>query len=267
MKITLLFFFVLCSCTNYPGNFKYVIKNNVHYNQDKSERHNGEVIMPDGLGPFPAVIVVHGGGWSSRSYEDTTSIAESLAGNGFVAYNINYRYSPEHHHPAQIDDLEAAIKFLKTNAKNYKVDTKRIGLWGYSSGGHTVSYYALTRAQNPDLKVGAVVAGGVPFDFTWYTRSPYIKGYMGNFRDKMFEQYVDASPSYRITKDSPPFFIYHAEKDTLVEHSQATSFEARLKMYQVPVERCDVSWWGHMTVFMFSSKPLQQGVEFLKRKL
>jgi acetyl esterase/lipase len=258
---------MLSSCTSYTGNLKYVVKENVHYHQDNHERHNGELIIPEGNGPFPAVIVVHGGGWSSRDFGDTRSIAKSLASHGFVSYNINYRYSPEHRHPAPVDDLETAIKFLKAHAQEFKVDTSRIGLWGYSAGGHMVSYYALTRARDPDLKVKAVVAGGVPFDFTWYTRSPYIRGYIGEYRDKAFDKYIEASPSYQITKDSPPFFIYHAEKDTLVEHSQATAFEARLKMQGIEVERCDVSWWGHMTVFLFSSKPLEQGIEFLKRKL
>ena len=267
MKSNALLLFIISSCTSYNGRLQYVVKENIFYHEDKSDRHNGEMLIPNGEGPFPAVIVLHGGGWQSRSFSDSTSIAKSLASHGFVAYNINYRFSPKDKHPAPIDDLEVALKYLKKNAAAFKVNPDRIGLWGYSSGGHTVSYYALTRAGDKDLKVKAVVAGGAPYDFTWYTRSPYIKAYIGNYRDQAFEKYQEASPSFRITKDAPPFFLYHAEKDTLVEHSQATSFEARLKMQQIPVERCDISWWGHATAFAFSSKPLKHGIEFLKRTL
>jgi len=58
-------------------------------------------------------------------------------------------------------------------------------------------------------------------------------------------------PIYQITKDSPPFFIYHAEKDTSVEYSQVTSFVARLKMLGVPVERFDISWGPHDSLHVF----------------
>ena len=106
-----------------------------------------------------------------------------------------------------------------------------------------------------------------PYDLTWYTESPYVKEYTGHYRDEAFQEYIDASPAYQINKDAPPFFLYHALNDNLVEHSQATSFEAKLMMNKSPVERYDISFWGHGFAFAFSSEAIEKGVQYLERKL
>lgn len=190
------------------------------------------------------------------------SIAVSLASHGFVVYNINYRLAPEFKHPAPIEDLGEALKFFKAHAIEYKLDSERIGLWGYSCGSHISAYYALT---NPGIK--AVVAGGSPMDFTWYPHSPIISKYMGKERDEMLDEYFDASPMYKVTSKAPPFFLYHAENDKLVEFAQSSAFEAQLKKHRVPVKLHKIGWWGHATAFIFSEESVIKGVNFLKKSL
>lgn len=258
---------LLLSCTTHQGDKKFQKPKEAFYTQNQNERQKGEVYVPEGAGPFPGIVLVHGGGWYSRDYRDMNSIAKSLAGHGFVVYNINYRFAPEHLHPAPIDDLKTALTYFKKNAADFKLDTKRIGLWGYSSGGHIVSDYALTFAHDEAYKIQAVVAGGAPFDFTWYDQSPIINKYMGGFRDKKLSEYYAASPMYKITRGAPPFFLYHARNDKLVEYAQAMAFEARLKSFDVPVNHHEIGWWGHATAFMFSEAAVVAGVNFLEGKL
>ena len=255
------------SCTTYSGKVKYLKLDNNYYTLEKTEREMGQVYIPEGKGPFPGVIILHGGGWNSRSYEDMNSVAHSVASHGFVVYNINYRLVPKHLHPAPIIDLQNALIHFKANHQQFKLDPKRIGLWGYSAGGHIVSYFALVHAKDENLKVQAVVAGGTPFDFTWYPESPIISKYMGDYRDKMLDQYFEASPMYKITADAPPFYLYHARNDKLVEFAQSTAFEAKLRAAKVPVKRHAISWWGHATAFVFSEKAVVKGIEFLQEKL
>ncbi len=257
---------ILTSCASYIGQVKYDTLSNIQYAQNiyEDERSLADIYIPKEDGLFPGVIVVHGGGWQSRAKEDMDQIAESLASNGFVVMNINYRLAPKFEHPAPIEDLALAHEYFLKNSEKLKLDKTRIALWGYSSGGHTVSLYAMTE---PIKRVQAVVSGGAPYDLTWYTHSPYVKEYTGHYRDEAFQEYIDSSPAYQIKKDTPPFFLYHALKDNLVEHSQATSFEAKLMINKTPVERYDVSFWGHGFAFVFSSEAIKKGIQYLKNRL
>ena len=243
------------------GAKKYSVVENIYYTGEQQERLKGEIYVPDS-GPAPGVILVHGGGWQLRDLGDMQSIAKSLASHGFAVFNINYRLAPEFKHPAPIDDLDKARTFFVTNAKKYNLDPEQLAVWGYSSGGHTVSYYAL---KNPD-KVKAVVTGGAPYDFTWYTHSPYISKYLGKFRDEALKEYQQASPSYIIPDKAPNFFIYHAINDKLVEYAQAMAFEAKLLEKKVPVRHYDVSFWGHGNAFAFSDEAVKQSILFLKNE-
>jgi len=265
--ILILISFLITSCTYYPGKYKFDKIQEAFYTAEKNERQMGQVYIPKGSGPFPGVVIVHGGGWDSRTFSDMDSVAESLAANGFVVYNINYRLAPNHRHPDPIIDLKNALTYFKIHSKEYKLDPARIGLWGYSSGGHIVTSHALIYALDKEHRVQAVVAGGTPFDFTWYPYSPIISVYMGNFRDKMLDQYFKASPMFMETKGAPPFYIYHAKEDKLVEFAQSTAFEAKLKASNIPVKRHGIGWWGHATAFIFSKKAVKNGIIFLKKTL
>lgn len=257
----------LSSCASYKGTGSYQTQKDIFYAGTTEIRQQGDLYLPMINSPSPIVILVHGGGWSSRERKDMDKVAESLASNGLAVFNINYRLAPKYQHPSPIDDLESAILYVKKNAVNLNIDPNRIGLWGYSSGGHTVSYYALTRAKNKDLKVSAVVSGGAPYDFSWYPHSPYIKGYMGNYRDKMPLEYKNASCSELVTAEAPPFFLYHAKEDRLVEYAQSRAFEAKLKASGVSVKVHTINFWGHAAAFVFSNRAIEKGVKFLKKNL
>lgn len=267
MKILLLSMLFLVSCASYRGQENFNTRYNVFYSPENSVRQQGDIYYPVKDGLHPGVILVHGGGWNGRKRQDMDSIAESLASHGFVVFNINYRFAPEHKHPAPVDDLDMAIKFLKARAEKFKLNKDKIGLWGYSSGGHTTSFYALTRAGKKDLEVQAVVSGGAPYEFTWYPHSPYIHGYTGVYRDQNLKLYQEASVPAHISQLAPPFFLYHAEEDRLVEWVQTQNFAAKLKSQGIYVKTHTVKFWGHAMAFALPDAPVEKGIQFLKKKL
>ena len=264
-KVSLLLTLAVTSCASYKGHQPFKLNENVFYTEAKIERQSGDLYLPLDPKNSPVVILVHGGGWRSRDKSDMSSIAKSVASHGYTVFNINYRLSPEFKHPTPIDDLEAAYRFLAAEQKKYGFNLSSLGLWGYSSGGHTISQFVMTK----NIPVTAVVSGGAPYDFSWYQKSPYINGYLGMYRDEDPKAYREASPVNRIHSGmkNTSFFLYHAIEDKLVEYSQSSSFEAKLKENGNEVEFYAVSFWGHAFAFAVSSGPVEQGIKFLDKKL
>lgn len=199
--------------------------------------------IPDGVGPFPAAILVHGGGWVAGDKQQyITYIFKPLADAGFAWFSINYRLAPQSKFPDDADDVEAAVRFVKANAGKYKVDSKRIALIGESAGGHLVSYVG---ARNrPDSSVNAVVSMYGVHDFVaaaveW---KPIPHELLDLFGIKAVDAdtvplLIKASPVEYISADMPPFLLMHGSKDEDVPHQQ--SVEMCDKMKQAGA-RCDL---------------------------
>jgi alpha-L-fucosidase 2 len=121
-----------------------------------------DAYVPKGRGPFPAVIIAHGGGWEAGDKVTyATPLFEPLAKAGFAWFSINYRLTPESRHQEQLDDVRAAIRFVREHAKDYNVDPNRIALLGESASGQMVSYLA-TNGQ-VEREQGTQVAAVVSF--------------------------------------------------------------------------------------------------------
>ena len=224
------------ACASYKSDGKFSLTKDVPYGDH--ERHRGDLYQSKDKNA-PMVIIVHGGGWSGRSKDDMRLIAESLATNGFHVFNINYRLAPKHKHPAPIEDLGLAIDFV---SKNYEFKGDKVGLWGYSAGGHITMLHAL---QNNN--VAAIVAGGTPYDLSWYAHSPYIVPYLGFDLEGNIQKYKEASPVHYLHEGAPPMFLYHAIKDELVEHAQMRSFYALAKLKNIDVKNNINLYFGYKT--------------------
>jgi alpha-L-fucosidase 2 len=92
--------------------------------------------IPDGAGPFPAAILIHGGGFDEGSKStNVRPLFEPLASAGFAWFSIDYRLAPTARFPQTMDDVWSAIRWVKGNAATYHVDSSRIALIGESAGG------------------------------------------------------------------------------------------------------------------------------------
>ena len=199
--------------------------------------------IPAGEGPFAAVIVVHGGGWEAgtkRSYEKP--VLPVLTEAGFAWFTINYRLAPEYKYPAAVEDVEAAVRWVKAHAKEYKVDTERIALMGESAGGHLVAMVAVRPTK--ETRVAAVVDFYGPHDL--YKRESEHGGVSKNLRqllgvEKLDEEGIaklkEASPATYVKKGLPPFLFIHGTKDAGVPYNQSLLMCAKLR---AAGNRCEV---------------------------
>ncbi|HTM90624.1 MAG TPA: alpha/beta hydrolase [Terriglobales bacterium] len=199
--------------------------------------------IPEGSGPFPAAVLVHGGGWvAGNKQEYITYIFQPLSDAGFAWFSINYRLAPQYQFPAPADDVEQAIRFVKAHAAEYKIDPQRMALIGESAGGHLVSYVG---AHNrPGSRVAAVVSLYGIHDFITAAMEwkPFPHEVLELFGIKQVNAetaplLIKASPVVYVTKDTPPFLLIHGSKDEDVPYDQSVEMCDRMKQVEA---RCDL---------------------------
>lgn len=144
---------------------------NVVYGEDGPRKLLADIFVPEGKGPFPAVVVVHGGGWLNGDKAKFRALSIALCKRGYVTMAVGYRLGYEAKFPAGIQDCNAAVRFLRAHAKEYEVNADKIGAVGGSAGGHLVGLMAAAphvkalqgKAGNQDqssaLQAAIVMAG------------------------------------------------------------------------------------------------------------
>jgi acetyl esterase len=191
--------------------------------------------VPEGTGPFPAAVLVHGGGWVAGDKQQyITYIFQPLSDAGFAWFSINYRLAPQYKFPADADDVEAAIRFVKVNAAKYNIDPRRIALIGESAGGHLVSYVG---ARNrPESRVAAVVSMYGIHDFIsacveWKPVPTEILQLFGisEINADSAPILLKASPVVYVKRDMPPFLLVHGSKDEDVPYAQSVEMCRKMK--------------------------------------
>jgi acetyl esterase/lipase len=116
------------------------------------------IYQPQGSGPFPAMIGIHGGAWANGTNRDNERIDRAIAETGIVVAAIAMRQAPAHPYPAQVNDANYGTRWLKANATRLNADPLTVGGFGTSSGGHTMMLSAL-RAADPTFACDAVPGG------------------------------------------------------------------------------------------------------------
>lgn len=106
------------------------------------------IYQPQGVGPFPALLEVHGGAWTAGSHTTGELMNRALALSGIVVAAVEFRLAPQYPYPAQVADVNYAIRWLKAHASEFNTDPGSVGAMGSSSGGHTVLLNAL-RPHDP----------------------------------------------------------------------------------------------------------------------
>lgn len=228
-----------------------------------------DLYRPQGTGPFPAVLLIHGGGWSGRTRADMDGIAEKLARRGYAVMNASYRFAPRWTFPAQLQDVQQAVLFMRANATEYRIRTDRIASWGYSSGAHLAALLGVTgpgdRLFQEGARVQAVIAGGTPVDLSYYPKGELTVGLMGVPYASNVERWAEASPLSLVSSDDPPTFLYHGTFDYTVGSKNAYNMFAALNQVKVPAELYLVRGLEHISMFFLS--PVDRGVDFLNRRL
>lgn len=218
-----------------------------------------DLARPEGEGPFPAIVFIHGGGWSQGSRQGYQSQIQEAARRGYVAVTITYRLmkfdeakkettTAEQPFPAQIHDAKAAIRWLRSQAEHYHVDPNRIGVTGASAGGHLSLLVGLTDPESklegesghPDesSRVQAVVNVYGPTEMaSCYEKSSVawiFRLFLGGTPDEAADAYRQASPLTYVTADDPPVLTLHGDQDLLVPVDQARQLDAAMRAAGAP---------------------------------
>ena len=203
--------------------------------------------------PLPLVVWIHGGGWHAGS--KSGCYAAYLSREGYVVASVEYRFSTKALFPAQIQDCQAAIRWLRANSKTYNIDPDHIGASGDSAGGHLVALLETSGGKHAFPPIGgnedqsdrlqAVCEWYGPTDFTTVmaqaAADPNVKSaikfntpadpYSDLIGVKLGEDPAKAqavSPVHYVSSDNPPILIMHGTKDALVPFAQSEEFVAAL---------------------------------------
>lgn len=213
-----------------------------------------------GEGPFPAVICIHGGGFRAGKRDGYDNLCVRLAERGFVAATITYRLAPKYQFPAAVHDTKAAVRWMRANAKKYKVDPARIGATGGSAGGHLAQFLAVTSnvpqfegtGGNPEQSssIACVVNVYGPSDFTKsYGKSvdahEVLPLWFGGNLETKRDLHIQGSPLYWVTPNSAPTLCIHGTDDKYVAHEQAVWLVDKLKAATVDAELLTLEGAGH----------------------
>jgi acetyl esterase/lipase len=214
----------------------------------------GPGLSANGAGPFPVVVILHGGGWFYNSRKTHVPLILKLAQQGYVAATLSHRYSRQVPFPARVHDIKAAVRWLRAHAGAYQIDPERFAALGYSSGGHlacmlgstspadglegagghadqssrvqaVVSYYGITDLAGLHE---ACTQGDVPLPERLVMKSA-LEFFLGGPPSQLAKRYAKASPITYARKGAAPTLLLHGTADRKVPIEQSRQYARKLR--------------------------------------
>jgi len=132
------------SVLNYDPTRHYDVKvEDVEYRRDGEQSWLALMYQPQGPGPFPALLDIHGGAWNNGDRTNNPAIAEGLAASGVLVASIDFRMGGKDPYPSSLADINYATRWLKRRAADFNADAATVGGLGVSSGGHLIMLSAM----------------------------------------------------------------------------------------------------------------------------
>lgn len=231
---------------------------------------------------YPCIVWICGGGWMRMDKSAHLSYLSTLAHQGFVVCSVEYRTSNEGCYPMQIEDVKAAIRYLRAHADRYRIDKEHFGAMGESAGGFLTCMAALDHDKVHDVGEYLEESSSIQAACPWYpptnlstfkykdaeecaaSMESLLLGY--NTMRNIKEAY-NSSPVSKVTKDAPPFLIIHGIND------QTVPFEQSEELYDKLIENgCDADLIAlegadHADLQFFQDELWDRIIEFFKTKL
>ena len=219
------------------------------------------IYRPQGEGPFPAVVDVHGGRWFLNDRHADRHMNTALAASGIVVVAVDFRLAPDHPYPAQVADVNYAIRWTKANAAQFDIDPASVGAIGCSSGGHTVALNGM-RSRDPLYASAPLPGSDASLRFMlccWSVLDPYARYRWGiEIKD---ERFIGPTESYFLDEanmhlgnpqelldrsesvDLPPVIIIQGTNDNNIPLHIPEKFEAS---YRAAGGHVEVEWFPGM---------------------
>ncbi|MDE0326547.1 MAG: alpha/beta hydrolase [Candidatus Poribacteria bacterium] len=248
--------------TKVPEGVK--VYRDIAYVADGHERQKLDLYVPETGENLPLIIWIHGGAW--RGGDKKNYIRREYLKAGYAGASLNYRLSQHAIFPAQIEDVKAAVRWLRANAETYRLDPNRFAAWGSSAGGHLVAMLGTAGdvdkfevGENLEVssRVQAVVDYFGPTDFLQMDAQSLPDGLVHDAPDSPESQLVGgpiqehkyrvakANPITYVSEDDSPFLIIHGDRDKLVPYQQSVLLKDSLEKAGVPVTFYKVEGGGH----------------------
>jgi acetyl esterase len=233
---------------------KIIVHEDVVYGRVQGAGLLADVAYPEGKGPFPVILSVHGGRWFRESKSTHSAInVRQWAGFGYCAVSIDYRLIGCTPAPACYQDVLCAIRWLHANPHKYPIDGKRIFLIGQSAGGHLVSL-AATLGDGPFARTGgwedqphdfrAAVCVSAPYELT---KLDWGTGWTPAGAEPVAARQL-ASPLKHVNAKMKPMLILHSDDDKSVAIQQALDMVAALKKAKVSHRFVHYQDKGHISI-------------------
>jgi acetyl esterase/lipase len=239
-----------------------VFESDIEYSSPGGERLALDMARPKApKGLCPAVICIHGGGFRAGNREHHDKLCVELAERGYVAVSVTYRLAPKHQFPAAVNDVKAAVRWLRANAAKYGIDPARIGATGDSAGGHLALFLGVTGdvkefdaadGGNADQssRVQCVVDVYGPSDFTKsygasVDAAQVLPLWFGGDLQTARHKHIIGSPLNWVSPNTAPTLAIHGTQDKYVAHEQAVWIIDRMHAADVEAELLTLEGAGH----------------------
>lgn len=190
-----------------------------------------------------AIIVLPGGGYSRLADHEGEPVAQWLNSIGISAFVLKYRVQP-YKHPAPLTDAQRAIRYVRAHAEQYAIDPNRIGILGFSAGGHLAStagtHYDNGHPESDDLmermssRPDLMILCYPVITFTEYRHHGSMKNLIGEDASESLKHHL--SNELQVTPDTPPTFLWHTSDDSGVPVENSLLFASALSKHKVPFE-------------------------------
>jgi acetyl esterase/lipase len=233
-----------------------------------------DVYRPSQTGQYPGIVVVYGGAWHSGKPTHNAAFSRYMAARGYVVWAIAYRHAPQSKFPAQIKDVEAALKFLRSHAAEYETDPDRVALLGRSAGAQLAMLAAYGPHQFP---IRALVNYYGPVDLIegYYdipSPSPIdvqlvLRALMGGSPREFPKLYQQASPIQAVTQSAPASLLIYAGRDNVVQPKYGREMYQRLQKMGTKTVYLEIPWADHAFDTVFNGISSQLSLYYTERFL
>ncbi len=202
-----------------------------------------------------AIILIHGGGWSGGKRADFLWHAHRLSLRGYMACTIDYRLIKDALFPAAMEDCQAAVKWIRSEAARFGIKENRIGAFGSSAGGHLAACLGVLDDSGPNnisSKVNCVVDIHGVHDFVVLAGEPLsdtLEKFIGGTFAEKPELWKKASPALHVNNNSAPMLIVHDPHDELVPYNQSIRLANALIKAERPMQFLPTHGSGHGFVY------------------
>gem|GEM_PF-1670446 len=213
-----------------------------------------DLSVPDGPGPHPVAVLIHGGGWRGGDKDDFARVRRLFASHGVAAASLDYRLAPRHPFPAAVSDVRCAVRWLRAHGEEHHLDLERVVAVGASAGGHLAALLG-TAADADALDDGSCTIDASPRVDSWVAyfgafdmrpEAPYsvptrrvVDAFLGGGDAAL------ASPITHVDAADPPGLVVHGTDDIVLQAGQARAMVSALRAVASPVTYIELEGAGH----------------------